>query len=138
MSRLGALSRFWPQLEHIRHSAELGKRTRLHLSHQVGAMHLHRGYRDAYVAGNLFIEATGRDLDHDLTLAGAERIETRPERTQGLITIPTGTIASEANLDRLEEVLIAERLREEFYGTALHRLHSHWDVRVRCDEDDRE
>ena len=64
-------------------------------------MHLHRGHRDAYVASNLFVEATGCDLDHDLTLAGAERVETLPERTQGAITIPTRTIASEANLDRL-------------------------------------
>ena len=105
---------------------------------KIGAMHLHRRFGDADIAGNLFVEATGRDLDHDLALAGAERVETLPERTQGLITLPTGTIASEAGLDSIEEVLITERLCEELYGTALHRLHGHRDVAVRCDEDDRD
>src|SRR6516165_7693727 len=41
----------WRQLEDVRHSAELWKRTGLHLSHQVGAMHLHRGFSDADVVG---------------------------------------------------------------------------------------
>ena len=100
-------------------------------------MHLHRGFGDAHIAGNLFVEATGRDLDHDLTLAGAERFETLPERTQGPIALPTGTIASEAGLDRVEKLLITERFCEELYGTALHRLHGHRDVGMRCDEDDR-
>ena len=53
------------------------------------------------------------------------------------VTLPTGTIASEAGLDRVEELLIAERLREELYGTALHCLHGHRDVGMRRDEDDR-
>ena len=79
---LGALRLVWCELEHIRHSTELGKRTGLHLSHQVGAMHLHRGFGDADIVGNLLVETTGRDLNHDLTLAGAERFETLPERTQ--------------------------------------------------------
>ena len=72
IGQLGALKVFWRQLENIRHSAELGKRTGLHLPHHVGAMHLHRGFGDADIVGNLFVETTGRDLDHDLTLAGAE------------------------------------------------------------------
>ena len=43
------------QLKGIRHSAELGKRTRLHLPHQVRAMHLHRRFSDADMVGNLFV-----------------------------------------------------------------------------------
>jgi hypothetical protein len=50
---------FWSKLEDIRHSAELWKRTRLHLSHQVGAMHLHRRFGDADIGRNLFVQATG-------------------------------------------------------------------------------
>jgi hypothetical protein len=68
------------QLKDIRHSAELGKRTGLHFSHQVGAVHLHRGFGNADIGRNLFVQATGRDLNHDLTLAGAERVETLAER----------------------------------------------------------
>ena len=106
LAGLGALRPLWCQIEHIRHSAELGKGTSVHLAHQVGAMHLHRGFGDADIVGNLLVQATGRDLNHDLTLAGAERVETLSERTQGLITLSTGTIASQAGFDSVKEVLI--------------------------------
>jgi hypothetical protein len=32
-------------------------------------MHLHGRFSDTHIAGNLFVKATGRDLDHDLALA---------------------------------------------------------------------
>ena len=44
-------------------------------------MHLYRRFGDAHIVGNLFVEATGRDLNHDVTFAGAERFETLPKRT---------------------------------------------------------
>src|SRR6267143_3799291 len=50
--------------------------------------------------------------------------------------LPASTIASEADLDRIEKVLIAERLRKELNGATLHRLHGHRNVAVPCDEDD--
>ena len=137
MGELRARRLFWCQLENIRHSAELWKRTGLHLPHQMGAMNLHRRFADADVVGNLFVQATGRDLNHDLTFAGAERFETLPERTQGSVTLAPGTIASEARLDGVEEVLIAERFSQELYGAALHCLDAHRDVAMRGDEDDR-
>src|SRR5208282_4017307 len=124
------------QLEEVRHSAQIRKRTGLHLSHQVGAMHLHRGLGDADIVGNLFVEATACDLDHDLALAGAERAETLPEGAQGPIALLAGAITSKAGLDGLDKVLITEWFREELYRAALHRLHGHRDVAVRCNEDD--
>jgi hypothetical protein len=45
IAQLGAWGLFWCQLKHIGHSAEFGKRTGLHLPHQVSAMHFHRGFR---------------------------------------------------------------------------------------------
>src|SRR6478752_6064891 len=76
-------------------------------------------------------------MEHDLTLAGAERAETLPEHSQRPFTLPPGTIASEAGLDSVEEILVTERLCEELHRAALHRLHGHRHVRMRCDEDDR-
>ena len=58
--------------------------------------------------------------------------------TQGLVTLPTGTIASEARLDGIEQILITEWLGKELYGTALHGLDGHRDVGVRGDENDRQ
>ena len=58
------------------------------------------------------------------------------ELIQRLFTFSTGTIARKTSLDRIEQVLITERLGEELYGPALHRLHGHRNVAVRRDEDD--
>src|SRR5262245_27328513 len=100
-------------------------------------MHLHRGFGDADIVGNLLVQATGHDMEHDVTLAGAERVETFPEVSQCAFPLPTGTIASEAGLNGVKQILITERLCEELYSAALHRLHGHRHVGVRCDEDDR-
>jgi hypothetical protein len=130
------MRRFWCQLENVCHSAELWKRTRLHLPHKVGTMHLYRRFGNADIVGDLFVQATGRDMNHDFTFAGAERFETRPERMQGPIILAAGAIASEAGVDRVEEILITERFCKELYGTALHRLYGHRDVPMRRDEND--
>ena len=37
-------------------------------------MHLYDGLGDADVTGNLFAEATARDLNHDLTLSGTQKM----------------------------------------------------------------
>src|SRR5215813_5837644 len=99
-------------------------------------MHLHGGFGDANIAGNLFAKATARNLNHDLALPGTERREALPDSGQISFILPARTIASEADLDRIEKVLIAERLRQELNGATLHRLHGHRDVAVPCHEDD--
>src|SRR5215470_7573529 len=76
-------------------------------------------------------------MEHDLTLAGTEPAETLPECSHGPITLPSRTIASQSDLDGLNEILITEWFCQELYGTALHRLHGHGDVGVRCDENNR-
>src|SRR5215471_5619176 len=100
-------------------------------------MHLHRGFGDAHIVGNLLVQPTGHDMEHDVTLAGTERVVTFPERGQCPFTLPSGTIASEARLNGIKQVLITERFGEELYRTALHCLHGHRYIRVRCHEDDR-
>src|SRR5215475_13219056 len=108
------------QIEDVRHPAELGKGMSLHLPHEVGAMHLHRGFGDADIVGNLLVQATGHDMEHDLTLARAERVEALSEPSQGLVILPSGPIACESRLDSLNEVLVTERFCQELHGTALH------------------
>src|SRR5215471_14505608 len=76
-------------------------------------------------------------MEHDLSLAGTERVETLSEPSQSLITLPSGSIARESRLDSLNEVLVTERFCQELHGTALHCLDGHWHIGVRCDEDDR-
>src|SRR4029077_11713711 len=99
-------------------------------------MHLHGGFGNPDIARNLFAEAAMRDLNHDLALPEAQRLEAFPEGGQRFFILASSAIAREAELNGVEETLITERLREELNGTTLHRLHRHWDVAVPCDEDD--
>src|SRR4051812_8597665 len=124
------------QLQLFCHLAEREERMGLHLSHQTAAVHLYRGFGDADIAGNLFAEATARDLNHDLALPGAQRRKALPESDQILFILPPSMIAREAELNGVEEFLIAERLGQELNGTTLHRLHRHGNIAMACDEDD--
>src|SRR5260221_546016 len=73
-------------------------------------MHLHRRLGDTDIVGNLFVEAPRHDMEHDLTLAWAERVEALPERSQSPFTLPAGTIASKTGLHGVKQVLITEWL----------------------------
>ncbi len=57
LAGLGWLQLIRHKLELVRHSAELGKRTGLHLPHCSASMYFHRRLGDADIAGNLFAEA---------------------------------------------------------------------------------
>src|SRR4249920_1120076 len=126
----GALRLLGHQLEFIGHSAELGKRTGLHLLHRPAAMHLDCGLGDPDIKGNLFAKPAARNLNHDLALPGAERGETLPEVRQSFFIFPPRTIARKTELNGVEEVLVAERLGQKLNGTPLHRLHGHRDIAV--------
>src|SRR6516225_7879890 len=105
----GALRFRWYQIENARHPTELRNGTSLHLPHQVRAMHLHRGFGDADIVGDLFVQATGHDMKHNLSFPRAKAIESLPECSQRLVTLPPGTIASESALDGFNELVITER-----------------------------
>ena len=94
-----ALRLLLPFLESIRHSAQFGKRTSIHLAHQIRAMNFHGGFRNANIVSDLLVQTTGSDLEHNLPLPGAERVETLPERTQRPVAIAPGAIAGEPGLD---------------------------------------
>src|SRR6516165_5302158 len=76
------------EVELVGHSPEFWKRTGLHFLHRPAAMHLHRGFGDADIIGNLFAETTTRNLNDDLALPGAERGEALPEGGQVLLIFP--------------------------------------------------
>ena len=58
------------QFELVGHSAELGKRMHVHLSHRPAAVNLHRRFGNAHVASNLLAEAASYDLKHDIAYRG--------------------------------------------------------------------
>jgi len=52
------------------------------------------------------------------------------------LILEPGTIAREAELNGVKELLITECFVRKLNGATLHRLHRHRDVAVPCDEDD--
>src|ERR1700676_1298264 len=99
-------------------------------------MHLHGGFGNADIAGNLFAKAAVRDLNHDLALPGAQRLEAFREGGQSFLILPPRAITTEADMNGVQELLIPERICKELHGTTLPRLHQQRDVAVPCDEDD--
>src|SRR5215831_20243974 len=55
-------------------------------------MHLHGGFGNADIARNLFAKAAVRDLNHDLALPGAQRLEAFPEGGQSFFILPPSAI----------------------------------------------
>jgi hypothetical protein len=98
-------------------------------------MNLHRRFCDTDIVGNLLAEAALHDVDHYLAFPRGKRFEARSERTQSLFILALSTITSKGELDRVDQVLITERLGQELNGTAFHRLHRHRDVTVPRYED---
>src|ERR1700756_1756087 len=101
-------------------------------------MDLHRGFRDTEVVGDLLAKAAPHDLNHYLAFPWAQRIEARPEHSQGLFILAPSMIASEAQLDRVDQVLITEGFGQKLNRAALHRLHRHRDITVPRYEDNRD
>src|ERR1700733_10816142 len=90
------------------------------------------------MVGNLLVESALHALDHPLAFPWGERFEAPSECIQVLFILTPSTIASKADLDRVYQVLITERLGQELNGTAFHRLHGHRDVTVPRYADDRD
>jgi hypothetical protein len=105
------------QFEPVGHSAELGKRTGVHLPHRSAAVDLHCGFGNADIAGDLLAKATLRDVDHDFALPGAQRSESLLEVGQSFFVLAPNPVAREAELNAVEEVLIPEGLRQELNRT---------------------
>src|SRR5216683_1056318 len=92
---------------------------------------------DADVVGDLLVEAASHHQGHHLALARGESLEARPQRSDRLFVLQPRAIPREAQLDRVQQVLIAERLGQELDRSSLYRLDGHRDVAVSGDEDDR-
>lgn len=101
-------------------------------------MDLYRGFGDAQVAGDLLVQTPLGDLSQNCTLARCQDFESRPERAQCLLILAAFTVLSESKIDRVQKILISERLGEKLDGARLHRLHAHRDVAMSGHEDDRE
>src|SRR5437868_1992123 len=137
MRGLTALRLFRREVQLVGHPGQVRQRSGLHLSHHLAAMDLYSDLADADRVRDLLVEATGHHQGHHLTLAGGEGLEARPQRGYCLFVLQPPAISREAQLNRVQQVLIAEWLGQKLDRSSLYRLNRHRDVAVSGNKDDR-
>jgi hypothetical protein len=82
--------------------------------------------------------ATSDDQCQDRLLARRQGGEALSEHCDQRLVLPVQPISLDGGLDRIQEVLLAEGLGQEFHRAGLHCPHRHRDVAVTGQEDDRQ
>src|SRR6202045_29277 len=101
------------EVQTVGHPGQFRQRSRLHLSHHLATMDFYRDFADADLVGNLLVETAGCDQGHYLTLAGREGLEARPQPGESFLVLQPGTVVHKAELDRVQQILVAEGLGQE-------------------------
>src|SRR5262249_1747690 len=107
-------------------------------AHDIAAMDFDRHLADADIAGDLLIETATDNVLHYFALAGRQRLEALAHRAKRLFALAPRPITCQAELNRIQQILIAKWPGQELNRSALHRLHGHRHVTVSRDEYDRE
>jgi hypothetical protein len=71
---------------------------------------------------DLFVQTAGHHHGHHLAFAGGERLEARPQGGDCPFVLQPRTISRKAQLNRVQQILIAERLGQELDRSSLYRL----------------
>jgi hypothetical protein len=85
---------------------------------------------------DLFVQQTGHDECHDLTLALRQRFVPPPQLGQTCPLTSCGAVTINRLLNSVEELLVTKRFREKVDRAGLQRLHRHWNVPMSADEHD--
>src|SRR5262245_19997295 len=117
-------------------SHQVSQRLGAELLHHVVAMHLHGDIADADLGGGLLVHQAGADQLHDLLLTRTERVEAGTQVLGFPFVLAPSAIALDGHSDRVQEILLPDRLGEELDRSGLHGLDAHRDVAVAGDEDD--
>ena len=100
-------------------------------------MNFHRHLAQAEFGGNLLVQISGRHAGNDFALAGTERAKSFAQGGVQFHLFAPRPIALQAGKNRIQHVLVAERLGEKIHGAGLHGAHGHGDVAMGRHEHDR-
>src|SRR5262249_55592736 len=103
----------WRDAEPCSEVHQLGHGARLHLRHDVPALLLDGRFGRAQLAGDLLVEEAGDDPCQHVALARRERSAPAP-KLRALLTVHTDRpVALDSASNGVEQLLLAERLRQE-------------------------
>jgi len=100
-------------------------------------MNLYCVFGGSNLSRNLLVEPARDDHGDDFPLSRCQRFEALPQHCNFRFSLTSGPIPLQRDLNRIQQILIAEWLSEEFNGSRLHGSHRHRDIAVRGDKDDR-
>jgi len=118
----------WPrgcdgEMQDVAHPHELGQGLRSHLAHDLSTVDLDGHLAHAELAGDLLVHAPEDHQRHDLAFARREGGKALPQVLQDGGLPALRTVALDAGVDRIEQLLVAKRLGEELDGPGLDRAH---------------
>jgi hypothetical protein len=101
-------------------------------------MHLYSDFAEVHDASNLLVHQTGRYVPHHLTLAGRQRLEERLNVGLRIDLCASACVPLQRNVYRVEQLLVAKRLRKKIHGSRLHGANRQLDIAVPRHEDYRQ
>src|SRR6266446_7988902 len=102
----------------------------------MAAMDLHGDFAGPQLKSDLLIEHSRNYQGHNLTLACSQSRVALSQFGKVTLLLARHTVAIQSLADRIQQVLILERLGQELHGTGLHGSHRHGDISVTGDEND--
>src|SRR5438270_634368 len=99
-------------------------------------MDLHGDFACPQIRSYLLIELAGNHQAHDFTLACGQRLVAFSHLGKFALLLARYTVAFQSLVDRIQQVLVLERLGQKLHGTRFHGLHRHRNISMSGDEND--
>src|ERR1700675_4928868 len=99
-------------------------------------MDLDRGFASSDFGGYLLVEKPGNYQRQHLSLTRCQPLKTLPQCRHFRLSLASGPVALQRELDRVQKILISEWLGQELDGSRLHGPDRHGNVAVPGNKDD--
>src|SRR3984893_9998219 len=99
-------------------------------------MDLYGDLTGAQASGNLFIRSTCDHQGEDLSFPRRERFNPLPQHCAFRLLLTSGAVAFQGELNRVQQIPIAEWFGQELDRSRLHGPHRHGDIAVASDKYD--
>src|SRR6266478_5802653 len=99
-------------------------------------MDLHGDFAGSELKSYLLIEQARNYQGHDFALACGQRLVALSQLAKLTLLLARHPVAIQSLVDRIQQVLVPERLRQKLHRTGFHGLHRHRNISMTGDEDD--
>jgi hypothetical protein len=101
-------------------------------------MKFDRRLRDTDFCRDLFVQVAGNNQGHYLAFTRCQRVEISAKAHTGFLSIATGLVSFNRPLNRIQQILVSNRLCQELNGASFHGSDRHGNVGMRDYEDNRQ